>query len=157
MAIDQWTNVYIFMGYAWNIDSVLVEKFCFLGTVCYPFSFYFYYSSYYLKETKKDIANHISLLKFFTTFWVLKPPNICRRSFVVVQYEKLGTKYITKTSGMKVPICCSIQRLNWNIFCPLPGLNHQPLTWQFALLTTWPSSYIKIYKVRLFIPVSCYI
>jgi hypothetical protein len=35
--------------------------------------------------------------------------NFCK---VVVQYEKLGVKYTTKNSGMKVPIYCSSQRLN---------------------------------------------
>ena len=65
-----------------------------------------------------------TLLKLFTTFSGLQPSNIYSRCFVVVQYEKLGVKYSTKNSGMKVRIICSFHRWNWNIISPQPGINH---------------------------------
>ena len=51
-----------------------------------------------------------TLLKLFTTFSGLQHTNIYSRCFLVFQYEKLGIKYSTKNSWLKVRIICSFHR-----------------------------------------------
>jgi hypothetical protein len=118
---------------AQNLDSIGITFYYISNNILLVFYFFYYphlcplfsllYSeletrenpSAFLREKRQRSFSYFPLftlnftVKIFSTFLGLKSPNICRRSFVVVQSEKLGPKN-TENFGMKVPIFCSFHR-----------------------------------------------